>query len=195
MAEKKTDRRTLRTQKALRDALAEMLTEKELQKITVQEIADKADVNRVTFYKHFLDVYDLYEKMEQTTLLDLGVLVLRLESLPPEEIFSNLIGYVAENRMIFRMIFCPNIVSHLRTKLENLIEGLFLQLQSEKSGVDIHDKELVYLCCYRAQGCLAVISKWVENDFADPQDVIVRTITALDASTVTLFSEKRPSKR
>ena len=65
MSEKKTDRRTLRTRKAICDAFAELLSEKELHKITVQEIADKADVNRVTFYKHYLDVYDLYDKIEE----------------------------------------------------------------------------------------------------------------------------------
>ena len=68
MSEKKTDRRTLKTRRAIWDAFAELLSEKELQKITVQEIADKADVNRVTFYKHYLDVYDvydLYDKIEE----------------------------------------------------------------------------------------------------------------------------------
>lgn len=57
MSEKKTDRRTLKTRKAICDAFAELLAEKELHKITVQEIADNADVNRVTFYKHYLHIY------------------------------------------------------------------------------------------------------------------------------------------
>ena len=55
MEEKKVDKRTLKTRKAIINALAELLSEKELRKITVQEIADGADVNRVTFYKHYLD--------------------------------------------------------------------------------------------------------------------------------------------
>ena len=62
MEEKKVDKRTLKTRKAIINALAELLSEKELRKITVQEIADGADVNRVTFYKHYLDIYDLYEQ-------------------------------------------------------------------------------------------------------------------------------------
>ena len=69
MGEKKTDRRTLKTRKAICDALAQLLYEKELRKVTVQEIADLADVNRVTFYKHYLDVYDLYEKIEKEVLV------------------------------------------------------------------------------------------------------------------------------
>ena len=49
MADKKTDRRTLKTRKAIFESLAELLTEKELRSITVQELSDKADVHRVTF--------------------------------------------------------------------------------------------------------------------------------------------------
>ena len=57
MSEKKTDRGTLKTRKAICAAFAELLYEKELHKITVQEISDKADVNRVTFYKHYAGVH------------------------------------------------------------------------------------------------------------------------------------------
>ena len=68
MEEKNSDRRTARTRKAIIDAFIALLTEKELNKVTVQEIADRADINRATFYKHYLDVYDLYEKIEQKSL-------------------------------------------------------------------------------------------------------------------------------
>ena len=187
MAEKKKDRRTLKTQKALRDALAELLTEKELQKVTVQEIADKADVNRVTFYKHYLDVYDLYEKIEQETLVQLGMLVLQLEELPAEELFPHLIGYIADNQKIFRMIFSPN-------KLSKLIEGLFLKLESEKRGEKLDNKELCYLSTYRAQGCLAVISRWVMGGFEDTQEMISKMLSILDESTEKLFLETHHRK-
>ena len=50
--DKQTDKRVLKTKKALQNGLAVLLTDKELRKITVQEVADLADVNRVTFYKH-----------------------------------------------------------------------------------------------------------------------------------------------
>ena len=58
MAERKPDRRTAKTERAIRSALADLLMEKELRSITVQELADKADIHRVTVYKHYMDVYD-----------------------------------------------------------------------------------------------------------------------------------------
>ena len=100
MEEKKTDRRTLKTRKAICDALMGFLTEKELNKVTVQEISDKADINRATFYKHYLDVYDLYDKLEQDILIEWGMLVLKLQELRTEDFFKKLVDYVDKNRLM-----------------------------------------------------------------------------------------------
>ena len=59
MAEQKEDRRVLRTRMALHQALIELILEKRYDKITVQDIIDRADVGRSTFYAHFLDKEDL----------------------------------------------------------------------------------------------------------------------------------------
>jgi AcrR family transcriptional regulator len=50
-----TDRRIQRTQRQLRDALRSLIGEKDYDAITVQEILDRADVGRSTFYMHFPD--------------------------------------------------------------------------------------------------------------------------------------------
>ncbi|MBQ3887973.1 MAG: TetR/AcrR family transcriptional regulator [Clostridia bacterium] len=183
MPEKKTDRRTLKTRKALCEALAELLMEKELHKITVQEIADKADVNRVTFYKHYMDVYDLYENIEKDVLIEMGLLILRLEELPSEKFFSYLISYIDENRAIFRMIVCPNTTWQLKSKIDKLLSGLFLKMQSEKQSADINDHVVSYQAHYRSHGCMAVIFKWVADNFSEPKDFIIKVLSELDRNT------------
>lgn len=55
----KTDRRTNRTKKLLRDSLVQIILEKHYDSITVQDIIDRADVGRSTFYLHFRDKEDL----------------------------------------------------------------------------------------------------------------------------------------
>ena len=62
MAEKKEDRRIARTRLALHQALTELILEKRYDKITVQDIIDRANVGRSTFYVHFLDKEDLLTK-------------------------------------------------------------------------------------------------------------------------------------
>jgi AcrR family transcriptional regulator len=54
-----TDRRTQRTRRQLTDALGELIRVKRYESITVQEITDRADVGRSTFYAHFTDKDDL----------------------------------------------------------------------------------------------------------------------------------------
>lgn len=59
MSHPKTDRRIRRTQQSIRNALIELMLEKAYEKITIQEIIDRADVGRATFYNHYQDKDDL----------------------------------------------------------------------------------------------------------------------------------------
>jgi AcrR family transcriptional regulator len=55
----KPDRRVLRTREALREALGELIEEKDYDEITVEEITERANIGRATFYLHYKDKEDL----------------------------------------------------------------------------------------------------------------------------------------
>ena len=59
---KKIDRRPHRTKRRLSNALVELIKEKRFDDITVQNVIDRADVGRSTFYTHFRDKEDLLQK-------------------------------------------------------------------------------------------------------------------------------------
>ncbi len=59
--EKKLDPRIKRTRQLLQQALIELMAEKSFQTLTVQDITERATVNRVTFYAHFEDKHALLE--------------------------------------------------------------------------------------------------------------------------------------
>lgn len=59
--DKKLDPRIKRTRQLLQQALMELMAEKSFQSITVQDITERATINRVTFYAHFQDKYGLLE--------------------------------------------------------------------------------------------------------------------------------------
>ena len=59
MKNTKTDRRSLRTRRSLSTALVELMLHKRYDAITVQDIIDRANVGRSTFYAHYLDKDDL----------------------------------------------------------------------------------------------------------------------------------------
>jgi AcrR family transcriptional regulator len=59
MKAKKNDRRVDRTRKALREALFDLIREKSYDQITVEEITERANLGRTTFYLHYKDKEDL----------------------------------------------------------------------------------------------------------------------------------------
>ena len=64
-SKKKADRRTRRTRSRLSGAMVELIKEKRFDDITVQNVIDRADVGRATFYTHFRDKEDLFEQQWQ----------------------------------------------------------------------------------------------------------------------------------
>lgn len=73
MEQVKTDPRVTRTRKLIIDSFLALSKRKDFSAITVKDISKTASINRATFYSHFLDKYDLLEKVvNQKLLLNLG---------------------------------------------------------------------------------------------------------------------------
>ena len=70
-ANETTDPRILRSRRMLMEALAKLLTKKEFEDISVQEIADEATLNRATFYLHYPDKNALLQAMTDVRFRDL----------------------------------------------------------------------------------------------------------------------------
>ena len=75
----RVDPRVTRTRRLIRDALVSLLAEKSFESVSVQDIAERATVNRATFYAHFTDKFalldaivreDVAQRLRQGDLLD-----------------------------------------------------------------------------------------------------------------------------
>ena len=64
MEERGIDRRVRKTKQQLRQALMDLMSEKPSKSISVRELAERADINRGTFYIHYKDVSDLLQRLE-----------------------------------------------------------------------------------------------------------------------------------
>ena len=60
---KREDRRTRYTKQVIREAFFELLREKGFDKMSVADICRRADINRGTFYLHYVDKYDLLDAL------------------------------------------------------------------------------------------------------------------------------------
>ena len=64
----KTDPRTRYARQIITTAFWQLLRQKPMEKITVKEVCDLAQINRGTFYRHFRDCYDLMEQLQEQAL-------------------------------------------------------------------------------------------------------------------------------
>jgi AcrR family transcriptional regulator len=95
----KTDPRILRTRKLIDEAFLSVLNDKGFEELSVQDVADRAGINRATFYAHYGDKYDLMadwirkdftEKLQEKDLL-----VRDLSETSVQEIITLVCAYVA----------------------------------------------------------------------------------------------------
>lgn len=191
MPDKKTDRRTLKTRRAIYEGLAELLAEKSLKNITVQELSDKIDIHRVTFYKHFKDIYDVYEQLEQGILNGLEQLIIEYGEKPPFAFYPEMFRYIEDHPKIFKMIFSPHNTGFIYTKLLELVEKLTLKIWKERFGIDTGDPMTEQVILFHSNGCLALIANWVMSDYAKPKEFVVKTISALDDNTVKFMQNRK----
>jgi len=82
------DRRVQKSRQAIRDAFVALMKEKDFDHITVQDIAERANVSRKTFYLHFLDKYDLLDRVMEDAIREMdefGQCVCELDWVPATE--------------------------------------------------------------------------------------------------------------
>ena len=123
----KPDRRTNRTKRQLGKALIELIQEKRFDDITVQNVIDRADVGRSTFYSHFRDKEDLFQQNWEA-FLDLFALHIDWDKagdgsfIPAEHLFSHLADVQPFYKSLLRSrktdwVFKAG-VTHLSQKME-----------------------------------------------------------------------------
>lgn len=106
--EKRTDPRVLRTRQLLKDALIALMQEMDVDKITVNRIAERATINRVTFYLHYKDIHDMLETMADEMARDVERVMTRTieqhRSGTNETMLLGLLEHIAENADFYKVI-------------------------------------------------------------------------------------------
>lgn len=130
MKPKTSDRRVKRTRALLGEALMDLMAEKPYESITVQDLIDRADVGRSTFYAHFLDKDDLLESRvaELRTMLvedlDRHRTAAREHGKPTLGFSEAFLAHTREHRGLYRAIVGKPSGAMVEQKLRSLVEDL-----------------------------------------------------------------------
>lgn len=160
------DRRTKYTKKIIKDTLIKLLSEKDIKKVTVSEICKIADVNRATFYRYYLDVYDLLDKIEEDFINELKEPYLK----DPARVSSvgafskEILAVFIENKDLVRILFnTNNNIYFLNEVLEVAYDMCKAKWMSDIP--DITESEINYAAIFIFNGALGIVNYWVKNDF------------------------------
>ena len=144
MVEKKQDRRVARTKKAIRNSFLELLTEKDFEKITVKEVADRADVDRKTVYNYYTGVNEVLEELENELAEDFEKAIGEFEFNNIEDAmaaFTALNQLLRENMELYTLIMKLDGKSRLMAKivvyLKEKVRSVIGRTNTEASKIDI----------------------------------------------------------
>jgi AcrR family transcriptional regulator len=118
--EEKLDPRVKRTRNLILTSFQSLLTEKGFESVSVQDVTNKAEINRVTFYAHFSDKYELLDYTVQKAFMS-----------EVEKRNLNMCSYSPDNLRNLILIVCEFLITlHSRCaqpheQFESLVEGTF----------------------------------------------------------------------
>jgi hypothetical protein len=155
------DRRIQKTKKSLTEALIYLVLEKGYEKVTIQDIIDKANVGRSTFYIH-------YESKEQL-LIDghnnLNIKMFDDPSNSKEIDFLNLFNHIAENKMLAKAMLGKKGGNIMTEFFKNNIALKIKKRYSKNFGkTKIDQKTLTYLSEAAGAAIVSLIVSWIEDD-------------------------------
>lgn len=113
----KVDRRILKSQEAIKKAVLELLSEKNFDRITIQDIANRANVSRRTIYLHYTDKCDLMDHLLDTHIVKLREIRESATQLSMKEVYFQWFEYFEKNFLFFSTILASQGASWFRNRL------------------------------------------------------------------------------
>lgn len=186
-ARNKTDRRILKTKEAISKAFLELFTEKEFDRITINDIADRANVNRGTIYFHYSDKYDLFNKCVED-LLNKMILSCTFSKSTREKItepteateaLKALFDYIEDHFLFFSSLLSYHKTSLFRDCMLQFIMAT-IQKQIDMGGINQGmDKELI--THHSASAFVGTVEWWIRNEMPHSPEFMAQQLLNLFA--------------
>ena len=156
-------RQTDRTNRAIYSAFSELLNQKKYSRISMQEIADLADVGRSTIYSHFETKEDILTSM-CSDIFDNLVTTDHITTNEPDTIVVAFLTHIQENSKVIKGVFLSEgmdvFVDFCRNYFSNILEEHILIGYDEKSNEIPKDSLINYLITTFVE----TIRWWIKND-------------------------------
>lgn len=180
-AKNMTDRRVQRTRRSIRKAFEELISKKNINDISVTEIAELADINRNTFYMHYAGLYELIDEVDNELLAEFSksfeTLDLKKKYDDPKQVFNNIIELIEGNTKFYRDFFSQDKDLRFLKKISLILKTKF----RNKLVTDgrIENKKIDILLDYSVAGMYMCYQNWFTSNKEMPIDELIRILMTI----------------
>ena len=170
------------TKRALEASLKNLLLKKPLSKITINDITEDCGINRMTFYYHFRDIYDL---VEWSCLEDAKKALEGKKTYDTwQQGFYQIFEAVLENKPFIINVYRSVSREHVENYLFRLTYDLLIGVVNERSlGMNVREDDKEFIAGFYKYAFVGVMLDWVKNDMKeDPKQILDRLSTLMSGN-------------
>ena len=167
------DRRIKYTKKIIKENFLNLLEKKDITKITVKELCEISDINRGTFYRYYVDIYDLLKNIEQEFIDEVknSSSIVKIEDHSIYSFTKEILSIFENNKKLVMILFNNDRNTlFLNEVLEVVYDKCFNRWKSFHPEID--EDELENAVVFIFNGALGVINYWIKNNFFASSDSI-----------------------
>lgn len=181
------NRQVKKTKNNIANALLQTAKEKGIERVTIQDIIARADINRATFYYHYANKLELINEIE-TYILDGLIQTIRIKKIESIHSLKELLyqpilaslEHILEYSTIYTVLLSEQGITNFKWKILNALKTsikLNMELLQKNKINFVHD--LNYLTSFISGAQLVTIIDWVYADFETPPTILADYMSQL----------------
>lgn len=194
--EKKTDRRIQRTRLSLRTALMELIKEKDYDALSIEEITERANVGRTTFYLHYKDKEDLLMEEFSTILYERAMVLseipfsvwLQISDEDPKNSKSLqplllVFQHIYENSELYYLLLQSSNSSKVIERIRKITTDSIVKFVEAKKETDpiplLAEVPIEFFAAFFSGALISVVSWWISEDMKHTPEEVTKMFRSL----------------
>ena len=177
------------TKRAISASLKHLLLQKPLGKIAINDITEDCGINRMTFYYHFKDIYDL---IEWTCVEDASRALEGKKTYDTwQQGLLQIFEAVQDNKPFIMNVYRSVSREQVETYLYKLAYELLIGVVREKAaGMSVREEDMDFIATVYQYAFVGLMLDWIKNDMKGEPEVIVDTPAQVMHGNVTAALER-----
>lgn len=154
------------TKRALEASLKKLLLQKPLNKITINDITEDCGVNRMTFYYHFKDIYDL---VDWIMVEDAAKALEGRQSFENwTDAFLDILRQVQDNKVLVMNVYRSISREQVEQYLYKLLDPMLREfMERGMQGITVQDDDVQFIVDFYKYALVGMALEWIRKDMKE----------------------------